>query len=393
MEASLKRLESGREEDLEDGENVEDDDDEGTEINRLADEDDLSDGRRGWTTRRTSISALRLVTCWARFEALHLKKAGWHWERLDRTYHTWVITRKPIHTSPRGYCLRKKSVARDLDSNRYTVSSNSLQAYLQQIRQIPLLSREQEVELATRAQAGDQEAFEQLVVSNLRYVVSVARRHLGYGLALPDLINEGNLGLIQAAKRFDPTRGVKFITYAVWWIRQAITHALAGQGGVVALPVKQLEKLRKILEGYRRYVQQTGTEPNVDELAGELGLPAKEVETILHIYSHLSLDAPIGAEGETSFLDILASRGSPSEEETYMKGTLARQVQELLGQLPAREQQVLRLRFGMDDDPKTLEEIGAMLGITRERVRQIEKQAKDRLQVKAKMRALQEYLN
>ena len=127
-------------------------------------------------------------------------------------------------------------MAKDIDSSRYAVSSDSLQAYLQKIGRIPLLSREEEVELGTRAQAGDQEAFEQLIVSNLRYVVSVARRYLGYGLALADLINEGNLGLIQAARRFDPSRGVKFITYAVWWIRQAITHALAGQGGVVALP-------------------------------------------------------------------------------------------------------------------------------------------------------------
>jgi RNA polymerase primary sigma factor len=284
-------------------------------------------------------------------------------------------------------------MARDVSGNRDAVSSDSLQSYVQKIAQIPLLSREEEVDLATRAQAGDQAALDKLVVSNLRYVVSVARRYLGYGLALPDLINEGNLGLIQAAKRFDPSRGVKFITYAVWWIRQAITHALAQQGGVVALPVRQLDKLRKVLEMYRRHVQQTGAEPNSDELAAELDLPTSEVETILHVYRHLSLDAPIAEEGETSFLDTLRSETLPSGEEVYLQNTLSREIQELLDQLPERDQQVLRLRFGMDDDPKTLEEIGEMLGVTRERVRQIEKRAKDQLRVKARMRALQEYLN
>jgi RNA polymerase primary sigma factor len=282
---------------------------------------------------------------------------------------------------------------KDVDSDRYTVTSNSLQTYLREIRTIPLLSREEEVALATRAQAGDQGALEKLTVSNLRYVVSVARRHLGYGLSLADLINEGNIGLIQAAKRFDPTRGVKFITYAVWWIRQGITHALAEQGGVLTLPVKQLEKLRKVLEGYRRYTQQIGVEPSSEELGEELDLPPSEVETILHVYRHFSLDTPIGEEGETSFLDVLPSTTSPSGEEAYINATLTQEIQELLSQLPPREQQILRLRFGLDGEPKTLEEIGGMLGLTRERVRQIEKQAKDRLRQRAKMRALQEYLN
>jgi RNA polymerase primary sigma factor len=240
---------------------------------------------------------------------------------------------------------------------------------------------------------GEQEALDKLIVSNLRYVVSVARKYPGYGLSLADLINEGNIGMIQAAKRFDPTRGVKFITYAVWWIRQAITHAVAEQGGVIALPMRQLEKLHKVLERYRRYTQQVGMEPSSEELAAELDLPPTEVENILHVYRHLSLDAPIGEGAEISFIDVLPSMTSPSEEEAYINATLTQQIQELLSQLPLREEQVLRLRFGVDDEPKTLEEIGGMLGITRERVRQIEKQAKDRLRQKARMRALQEYLN
>jgi RNA polymerase primary sigma factor len=179
----------------------------------------------------------------------------------------------------------------------------------------------------------------------------------------------------------------------VWWIRQAITHALAAQGGVLTLPVKQLEKLRKVLEGYRRYTQQIGVEPSSEELAEELDLPPSEVETILHVYRHFSLDTPIGAEGETNFLDLLPATTSASGEETYINATLTQGIQELLSQLPPRQQLVLRLRFGLDGEPNTLEEIGGMLGLTRERVRQIEKQAKDRLRQRAKMRALQEYLN
>jgi RNA polymerase primary sigma factor len=278
-------------------------------------------------------------------------------------------------------------------SDRYEVTSDSLQAYLRQISTIPLLSREEEVELATRAQAGDQGALEKLIVSNLRYVVSVARRYLGYGLALADLINEGNIGLIHAVQRFDPSRGVKVITYAVWWIRQAITHAIAEHGGVMALPVKQLEKLHKIFEGYRRYTQQSGVEPSSADLAAELDLPVDEVESVVHIYRRLSLNAPIGEGGETSFLDVLPSTTSPSGEEAYINATLTDKIRELLSQLPPREQQILRLRFGIDEEPKTLEEIGGMLGITRERVRQIEKQAKDRLRQKARIGTLQEYLN
>jgi RNA polymerase primary sigma factor len=282
---------------------------------------------------------------------------------------------------------------KDVDSGRYAVTRDSLQAYLRDINTIPLLSREAEIELATRAQAGDRDALEKLIVGNLRYVVSVARRYLGYGVSLADLINEGNIGLIQAVKRFDPTRGVKLITYAVWWIRQAITQALAEQGGIIALPVKQLDKLRKVLGEYRRYTQHIGVEPSSEELAEELGLPADEVESILHVYRHLSLDRPIGEEGETSFLDVLPSTTAPSGEEAYINATMTQEIQELLSQLPPREQQILRLRFGMDGEPKTLEEIGGRLGLTRERVRQIEKQAKDRLRQRARMHALEEYLN
>lgn len=279
-------------------------------------------------------------------------------------------------------------------SDRYAVTGDSLQAYLKKIEKIPLLTREEEVELATQAQAGEQEALDKLIRSNLRYVVSVARKYIGCGLSLADLINEGNIGLIQAAKRFDPTRGVKFITYAVWWIRQAIMHALAEQGGTVRLPLKQMGTLHKIAESYRQYINRTGSEPSSIELGKELELPPEEVETILRVYrSYLSLDAPISSDGDVSHLDLLQSKSLPSVEETYIKSTLTEEINELLNQIPAREQRILRLRFGFDDEPKTLEEIGNMLGLSRERVRQIEKRAKDLLRAKTKTKALKDYLN
>jgi RNA polymerase primary sigma factor len=279
-------------------------------------------------------------------------------------------------------------------SDRYSVTGDSLQAYLKKIEKIPLLTREEEVDLATRAQVGNQEALDKLIRSNLRYVVSVARKYIGCGLSLADLINEGNIGLIQAAKRFDPTRGVKFITYAVWWIRQAIMHALAEQGGTVRLPLKQMGTLHKIADSYRQYILRTGVEPTSSDLGKELDLPAEEVEIILRVYrSYLSLDAPISNDGDVSHLDLLQSKTLPSVEETYIKSTLTEEINELLSQLPPREQQILRMRFGFDDEAKTLEEIGKMLGLSRERVRQIEKRAKDLLRAKAKTKALKDYLN
>jgi RNA polymerase primary sigma factor len=279
-------------------------------------------------------------------------------------------------------------------SDRYAVTGDSLQAYLKKIEKIPLLTREEEVDLATLAQEGDQDALDKLIRSNLRYVVSVARKYIGCGLSLADLINEGNIGLIQAAKRFDPTRGVKFITYAVWWIRQAIMHALAEQGGTVRLPLKQMGTLHKIAENYRQYIHRTGVEPTSTEIGKELDMPPEEVETILRVYrSYLSLDAPISNDGDVSHLDLLQSKTLPSVEETYIKSTLTEEISELLSQIPAREQRILRLRFGFDDEPKTLEEIGKMLGLSRERVRQIEKRAKDLLRAKAKTKALKDYLN
>ncbi len=274
------------------------------------------------------------------------------------------------------------------------LTDDSLGAYLKKISNIPLLSREEEVALARRIQQGDTEAEHDLVRHNLRYVVSVANRYKGTGLPLLDLINEGNIGLIQAARRFDPERGVKFITYAVWWIRQAIMHALADQSSTVRLPVKQAGILYKIAENSNKLQKKLSREPTNDELAEALGLPIEELEALLRVYrTHLSLDAPVGEYEDTSYLDLLEETGMLSVEEQVLQRALASEVNSLLESLPPRERKVLRMRFGMDGKPQTLEEVGKQMNLSRERIRQIEKKAKGRLKARARLKAVRDYLN
>ncbi len=274
------------------------------------------------------------------------------------------------------------------------VTADSLSSYLKEIRDIPVLSREEEQKLAREMIKGNKEAMDKLIRSNLKYVVSVANKYKGCGLSLLDLINEGNIGLIQAAKRFDPDKGVKFITYGVWWIRQSIMHALAEQSGTVRLPIKQAGKLYKIGEKYQELKQAHGREPTTDELAKELDQTEEEIDTILRVYrSHLSLDAPISDGEETRYLDLLESKDIPSIEENLVRTSMTNAVADLLEELPPREQKILRMRFGFDGDPMTLEEIGKEIGLSRERIRQIETKAKRRLRARARMKALHDYLN
>ncbi len=274
------------------------------------------------------------------------------------------------------------------------LTDDSLGAYLKKISNIPLLSREEEVALARRIQQGDTEAEHDLVRHNLRYVVSVANRYKGTGLPLLDLINEGNIGLIQAARRFDPERGVKFITYAVWWIRQAIMHALADQSSTVRLPVKQAGILYKIAENFNKLQKKLSREPTNDELAEALSLPIEEMEALLRVYrTHLSLDAPVGEYEDTSYLDLLEETSMPSVEEQVLHRALASEVNSLLESLPPRERKVLRMRFGMDGKPQTLEEVGKQMNLSRERIRQIEKKAKGRLKARARLKSVRDYLN
>jgi RNA polymerase primary sigma factor len=257
-----------------------------------------------------------------------------------------------------------------------------------------LLSPEAEAALGRRIAQGDEQARQELVEHNLRFVVQVALKYQGHGLPLADLINEGNLGLLHAARKFDPTRGTRFITYAVWWIRQAIMHALAAGGGVVRLPVKQAEILAKLRREFDAIQQAKGADPTLDELAQALEMSPADVADLLRAYrSPLSLDAPLTEEGDLARLDVLAAEHLPSSEVAYVSAAMRQEVYDLLARLEPRQAAILRARFGFDGEPQSFAEIGRTLGLSRERVRQIEAQARHRLYALAKDKALNDYLN
>lgn len=265
------------------------------------------------------------------------------------------------------------------------ITSDSLTAYLAEVRRKRVLSPEEEVALARRIQQGDEKALRELVEHNLRFVVQIASKYHGRGLPLADLINEGNLGLLHAARKFDPARGARFITYAVWWIRQAIMHALAAGGGVVRLPIRQAETLSKLRQTYRTLLGQKEAEPTVEELAQVLEMQPQEVEDLLRVYRpHLSLDVPITDESGTTGLEFLTSRSLPSSEEVYAQASMVKEIRELLDRLEPREARILQERFGFEDPPKSLAAIGRELGLSRERVRQLEARARRKLRALAK---------
>lgn len=267
---------------------------------------------------------------------------------------------------------------------------SSLDRYLKEISAYPLISREEEVELARRIRQGDEEALDKLVRSNLRFVVSVAKKYQNQGVALADLINEGNLGLIRAAHRFDETRGIKFISYAVWWIRQAILQALAEQSRIFRVPLNRASTLHRIGRKRSLLLQELGREPTVEEVADELDLGQQDIEHSLSLaQSHLSLDAAVAPGHDGRLLDYIPDVfAEPPDSETYSRA-LSRTIEEALSTISEREARILRLYFGIDgEEPKTLEEIGAILGITRERVRQIKERALDRMRHASRARLL-----
>jgi RNA polymerase primary sigma factor len=271
---------------------------------------------------------------------------------------------------------------------------SSLDQYLKEISAYKLLTREEEVDLAQRIRTGEAEALDKLVRSNLRFVVSVAKKYQNQGVALSDLINEGNLGLIRAAHKFDETKGIKFISYAVWWIRQAILQALAEQSRIVRVPLNRAGALHRIGKRSALLVQELGREPTVEELADELDISEDEVRRTLSLsQTHLSLDAPLTPGEDNRLLDYLPDQfAAGPDDETYDRALLDK-VEEALGTLKEREAKILRLYFGLDgQEPMTLEEIGSLLGITRERVRQIKEKALLRLRHASRARFLQTFM-
>jgi len=276
-------------------------------------------------------------------------------------------------------------------TNRETAS---LDKYLQEIGKVDLITADMEVELAQRIKAGDQIALEKLTKANLRFVVSVAKQYQNQGLTLPDLINEGNLGLIKAAKRFDETRGFKFISYAVWWIRQSILQALAEQSRIVRLPLNKIGSINKINKTFARLEQENERPPSAEEIAKELDMTISDVkESMKNAGRHVSMDAPL-IEGEDSNLyDVLNSGESPNPDRSLLHESLKVEILRALETLTPREADVVKLYFGLGDaHPMTLEEIGETFDLTRERVRQIKEKAIRRLKHTSRSKILRTYL-
>ena len=272
--------------------------------------------------------------------------------------------------------------------------SQSLDKYLQEIGKVDLLSPEQEIELAIRIKKGDQTALETLTKANLRFVVSVAKQYQNQGLSLGDLINEGNLGLIKAAKRFDETRGFKFISYAVWWIRQSILQALAEQSRIVRLPLNRVGALNKIGKAYSNLEQEFEREPNANELAQELDMEVSEIAETLKISGkHVSMDAPFAQGEENRLLDVIENDQQPNPDYVLMNESLKTEIERALSSLSERESEVIKLYFGLNKEHSlTLEEIGERFNLTRERVRQIKEKAIRRLRHASRSKNLRAYL-
>ena len=267
--------------------------------------------------------------------------------------------------------------------------------YLKEIGKVPLLTAEEEVELAKRMEAGDEEAKKRLAEANLRLVVSIAKRYVGRGMLFLDLIQEGNLGLIKAVEKFDYQKGFKFSTYATWWIRQAITRAIADQARTIRIPVHMVETINKLVRVSRQLLQELGREPTPEEIAEKMDIPVERVREIIKISQEpVSLETPIGEEEDSHLGDFIQDDNVPVPADAAAFTLLKEQLHEVLGTLTEREQKVLRLRFGLDDGrARTLEEVGKEFNVTRERIRQIEAKALRKLRHPSRSRKLKDYLD
>ncbi|MBO4530761.1 MAG: sigma-70 family RNA polymerase sigma factor [Paludibacteraceae bacterium] len=274
--------------------------------------------------------------------------------------------------------------------------SASLEKYLQEIGREELVSVEEEVELAQRIKNGDQKALEKLTRANLRFVVSVAKQYQNQGLSLPDLINEGNVGLIKAAEKFDETRGFKFISYAVWWIRQSILQAIADQSRIVRLPLNQVGSLNKINKAFSQFEQQNERKPSAEEVSEILDIPTDKISEALRASGrHISVDAPFDPNdgADNSLLDVLVNEDSPHADKSLIKESLCEEIERALSTLSERENKIIKMFFGVGGYPEmTLEEIGIQLDLTRERVRQVKEKAIRKLRQNSRSKMLKTYL-
>lgn len=285
--------------------------------------------------------------------------------------------------------MRQLNITKQV-TNRETAS---LDKYLHDIGKVELITAEEEVILARKIKDGDQAALEKLTKSNLRFVVSVAKQYQNQGLNLPDLINEGNLGLIKAAQRFDETRGFKFISYAVWWIRQSILQALAEQSRIVRLPLNQVGSLNKINKALSKFEQENERMPSPDELADILDIPREKIADTLRVSGrHVSVDAPFVDGEDNSLLDVLVNNDSPNADRGLVNESLNKEIERALSTLTERERDIVKYFFGIGTQEMTLEEIGEYFGLTRERVRQIKEKAIRRLRHSARSKLLKSYL-
>ena len=271
--------------------------------------------------------------------------------------------------------------------------SAALEKYLQEISKETMISAEEEVELAQRIKKGDQKALERLTKANLRFVVSVAKQYQNQGLSLPDLINEGNLGLLKAAERFDETRGFKFISYAVWWIRQSILQAISEQSRIVRLPLNQVGSVNKINREINRFEQLNERRPSVDEIAEKVDLPHDKIDEAMAINGHqISVDAPFVEGEDNSLLDVMANNDAPMADNSLVEESLRSEIQTALNALNERERNVVEASYGINQPELTLEEIGSKFGLTRERVRQIKEKAIRKLRNSKTNKFLKTYL-
>lgn len=302
---------------------------------------------------------------------------------------------KAEEDKPKGILAQTLGLKKEKDEpDLAEIADDSVRMYLREIGKIPLLSTEEEIKLAKRIEKGDILAKKQLAEANLRLVVSITKKYIGRGLSLLDLIQEGNTGLMRAVEKFDYKKGFKFSTYATWWIRQAITRAIADQARTIRIPVHMIETINKLIRVERQLVQDLGREPTPEEIAQEMGLDVDKVEHIIKISQEtVSLEAPVGEEEDSKLGDFIEDTKHISPEESTAQQLLRDKIKEFLGELQPREQKILKMRFGLEDGrTHTLEEVGQEFGVTRERIRQIEAKALSKLKKGERSKDLEEYL-